>query len=113
MRNPLVPFATIAIIAIIAMVSLSYFGVNQVEQAKNKPATEQLNPEELLAAKGCTGCHGGKLEGGAGPNLTKVGAKLKEEDIKNIIVNGKGAMPAGLANEDEAGVLAKWLAEKK
>jgi len=28
-------------------------------------------------------------------------------------MNGKGQMPGGLANDEEAAVLAKWLAAKK
>lgn len=113
MRNPLLPFAAIAIVAIIAMVSLSYFGVNQAKQAAEGPSVAEMSPEDLYAAKGCTGCHGGNLEGGVGPALTAVGSKLSAEEIANIIVNGQNAMPAGLANAEEAEVLATWLAEKK
>ncbi len=113
MRNPLVPFAAIAVIAIIAMISLSYFGVDQVKEARKGPSTAEMKPEDLFASKGCTGCHGGNLEGGVGPNLTKIGAKLKEDEIKDIAMNGKGQMPGGLANDEEAAVLAKWLAAKK
>ncbi|MEW8968264.1 MULTISPECIES: cytochrome c550 [Exiguobacterium] len=112
MRNPLLPFAAIAIVAIIAMVSLSYFGVNQAQQAAEGPAITEMNPEELYAAKGCTGCHGGNLEGGVGPALTGVGERLSAEEIANIIVNGQGSMPGGLASAEEAEVLATWLLEQ-
>lgn len=112
MRNPLLPFAAIAIVAIIAMVSLSYFGVNQAQQAAEGPAVTEMNPEDLYAAKGCTGCHGGNLEGGVGPALTGVGERLSAEEIANIIVNGQGSMPAGLASAEEADVLATWLIEQ-
>ncbi|WP_214824445.1 cytochrome c550 [Exiguobacterium algae] len=112
MRNPLLPFAAIAIVAIIAMVSLSYYGVNQAQQAAAGPDVTEMNPEELYAAKGCTGCHGGNLEGGVGPALTGVGERLSAEEIQNIIVNGRGQMPAGLASAEEAEVLANWLIEQ-
>ena len=54
MRNPLVPFAAIAVIAIIAMISLSYFGVDQVKEARKGPSTAEMKPEDLFASKGCT-----------------------------------------------------------
>ena len=112
MRNPLLPFAAIAIVAIIAMVSLSYYGVNQAQQAAAGPDVTEMNPEDLYASKGCTGCHGGNLEGGVGPALTGVGERLSVEEIQNVVVNGRGQMPAGLASTEEAEVLANWLIEQ-
>ncbi|STO07819.1 MULTISPECIES: cytochrome c550 [Exiguobacterium] len=112
MRNPLLPFAAIAIVAIIAMVSLSYFGVNQAQQAAEGPAVTEMNPEDLYAAQGCAGCHGGNLEGGVGPALTGVGERLSADEITNIIINGKGSMPGGLASAEEADILTTWLLEQ-
>jgi mono/diheme cytochrome c family protein len=45
----------------------------------------------------CTGCHlsDGTAAGGVGPQLKGMG--LSAETIKNQVVNGGGAMPAGLA----------------
>ncbi|WP_059171940.1 cytochrome c551 [Bacillus sp. FJAT-27445] len=71
------------------------------------------DPEKLYNQK-CSGCHGGDLKGGAGPDLTKVGAAYSKEEIEKIIVEGKGGgMPAGLYKGDEASKVAEWLAEKK
>lgn len=112
MRNPLLPFAAIAIVAIIAMISLSYFGVNQAQEAAKGPDVTEMNPEDLYAAKGCTGCHGGNLEGGVGPALTGVGERLTADEITNTIINGKGSMPGGLASAEEADVLTNWLLEQ-
>ncbi|MCC5893136.1 cytochrome c, partial [Exiguobacterium sp.] len=92
--------------------SLSYFGVNQAQQAAEGPAMTEMNPEELYAAQGCTGCHGGNLEGGVGPALTGVGERLSADEITNIIVNGKGSMPGGLASAEEADILTTWLLEQ-
>ncbi|GEN36036.1 MULTISPECIES: c-type cytochrome [Aneurinibacillus] len=62
----------------------------------------------------CTSCHGQNMEGGVGPNLTKVGSKYKSADeIKTIIVKGRNGMPGGLVSEADAQVLADWLITKK
>ncbi|MGI8316118.1 cytochrome c550 [Halobacillus mangrovi] len=120
-RNPVIPFAIIAVLGIVAMIIVSAAGINQREAIQNeeKNGGEQqeeaasANPEEMFQSK-CASCHGGDLSGGAGPNLQKVGSKYSAEEIKDIIVNGKGsAMPAGLYTGEEATKLAEWLAEKK
>jgi cytochrome c551 len=61
----------------------------------------------------CSGCHGGDLTGGMGPNLTKVGSKYSKDDIMNIIKNGKGQMPPNVVSGDDANQVAQWLAAKK
>ncbi len=43
----------------------------------------------------CVRCHGGELQGmGAIPELRQVKMRLSEEEMKNVILKGKGAMPA-------------------
>ena len=61
----------------------------------------------------CASCHGADLSGGAGPDLTKVGADHSAEDIAKIINEGQGSMPAGMATGDDVELIANWLAEKK
>ncbi|MCP1357570.1 c-type cytochrome [Aneurinibacillus migulanus] len=62
----------------------------------------------------CTSCHGQNLEGGVGPNLTKVGGKYKSADeIKTIILKGRNGMPGGLVSETDAKALSDWLITKK
>lgn len=74
--------------------------------------TETASAEEIVQ-QSCIGCHGRNLEGGSGPQLTEVGAKYSQEEIASIIINGQGSMPKGLLNEEDAQVVAAWLAEKK
>ncbi|WP_409272284.1 cytochrome c551 [Neobacillus sp. SCS-31] len=79
----------------------------------DKDSASDVNPEKLYNQK-CSGCHGGDLKGGAGPDLTKVGAALSEDEIQKIIEEGKGGgMPGGLYKGEEASKVAEWLAEKK
>ncbi|WP_243388275.1 cytochrome c551 [Bacillus kexueae] len=80
---------------------------------ENNGAGETTASAEELFKGSCAGCHGQNLQGGAGPQLTEVGAKYSEDEIKSIIVNGQGGMPGGILNESEAAVVAEWLAAKK
>lgn len=71
-----------------------------------------VDPEKIVNNK-CTSCHGGNLEGGMGPALDKIGAELNKDQILEVIQNGKGQMPAGLIEGEEAEAVAEWLANKK
>lgn len=62
----------------------------------------------------CASCHGGNLEGGFGPALDKIGAKMSKEEISDIIKDGVGSMPPqkNVPDSDRES-LAEWLAEQK
>jgi cytochrome c550 len=112
-RNPLIPFAFIAVLGLGLMFLFSFIGLDQAEKIANGEdgATADMSAEEIYASKSCIGCHGNDLAGGAGaPALVDVGERLDQEEIKNIIINGQGAMPANQANAQEAEVLSEWLA---
>ncbi|MBN6186935.1 cytochrome c [Aneurinibacillus sp. BA2021] len=71
------------------------------------------NAQAIFQGK-CISCHGQNLEGGVGPNLTKVGSKYKSADeIKTVILKGRNGMPGGLVSEADAKILADWLMTKK
>ena len=54
------------------------------------------------------------LEGAGGaPALADVGSRLSEEEIHDVIINGRPGMPGNLIKGEEAEAVAKWLAEKK
>jgi cytochrome c551 len=64
----------------------------------------------------CAACHGADLSGGAGSNLTAIGADYSVDELKDIIANGTdGGMPAfsGQLSDDEIQQLADWLGAKK
>lgn len=61
----------------------------------------------------CVQCHGQNMEGASGPALTDVGNRLSEDEIRNVIEEGPGAMPAGLVtDEEELDAIAQWLASQ-
>jgi menaquinol-cytochrome c reductase cytochrome b/c subunit len=69
---------------------------------------------QIAETNGCLSCHGAELTGGAGaPSLVDNG--LPVEEIKDIAVNGKDAMPAGMfkGTDEELEVLAEFLANLK
>lgn len=71
---------------------------------------------EEIAKQNCAGCHGQNFEGAMGPDLTKIGSKYSEDEIKNIIVNGSenGAMPPqSQLSEEQVSEVSSWLAAKK
>ncbi|PMC35932.1 cytochrome C551 [Bacillus sp. UMB0899] len=74
--------------------------------------TSASNPEEIVNSN-CITCHGENLQGGGGPALDKIGSKLAQNEIEDIINNGKNNMPSGLISSDDAKVVAEWLAQKK
>ena len=86
-------------------------GTETTEPAENGATSDA---SEQIAQQRCTTCHGGNLQGmNNAPALNNVGSRYSEEEILNIILNGQGAMPAGLVQGEEAEALAKWLSEKK
>lgn len=113
-RNPILPYAIIAILGLFLVIIISYFGVNQREAILNPEAAEETaaaDPEEIYKAN-CASCHGSDLTGDSAPDLTQVGNKLSEDEIKDIIINGtEGGMPGGLVDNEQAAALAEWLAE--
>ncbi|WP_017756414.1 cytochrome c551 [Calidifontibacillus oryziterrae] len=77
--------------------------------------TESAGAAEGLYAQNCSTCHGQNLEGlgDSFPALANIGSKLDAAGIENVILNGQGAMPAGLISGDDAKVVAEWLSTKK
>ncbi|MFA1820435.1 cytochrome c550 [Virgibacillus oceani] len=128
MRNPVIPFATIAILGILAVIIFAFVGANQrddiAEEGEEAPTEEGAQEEESSEGEttddpsavyetNCASCHGADLSGGAGPELAEVGNRLGEDEIIDIIMNGQGAMPGGLVSEDEAQAITTWLLEEQ
>lgn len=118
-RNPIIPFVLIMVIGVVAMFLMSFKGLGDMEeiaaQKENGGApteeTASATPEDIYQQKGCVGCHGGDYSGGVGPALK--GTALSQEEIANIIVNGKNAMPGGLVTAEQAPAMAEWIATLK
>lgn len=117
-RNPIIPFVLIMVMGIALMFFLSFKGLGDAKDvAKEKEGggkteeTAEVNPEEFYKQT-CAGCHGNQYEGVSGPSLKGVGGKYSKDQIKDIIMNGKGAMPGGMAAGKEE-QMAEWLTKLK
>jgi cytochrome c550 len=118
-RNPIVPFILIMVFGLGLMFFLSIKGLGDHDQltkeADGEEKTEEVasaNPEDLYK-QSCIGCHGDAYQGGIGPALTGVGDRLSHDQIKDILINGKGSMPPGMVTADQADAVADWLATVK
>ncbi|MCP3028125.1 cytochrome c551 [Halobacillus sp. A5] len=65
---------------------------------------------EQVYEQSCATCHGGDMEGNVGPALNEIGSKYSAEEIQEIIHNGKGSMQAQNVEDQDAEVVAEWLA---
>ncbi|WP_225430028.1 c-type cytochrome [Deinococcus detaillensis] len=57
-----------------------------------RASTAQTDPASRIYAANCASCHGAGGRGGLGPNLHE--SRLSRAELKSVIQNGKGAMPA-------------------
>jgi cytochrome c551 len=107
-----------ALIAVLGVAALAAgCGSNSTQPAPNQGGgTPAAAAPPQVYTQNCAACHGQKLEGvGTFPKLADVGARLSEEQIKNTILKGKGAMPAfdGKLKPEEVTELTKHLASRK
>lgn len=72
--------------------------------------TADAGEAEEIYKQSCASCHGGDLEGGAGPALADT--SLSQEEIETMVEEGGETMPAGLVSGDDLTTLAEWLAEQ-
>lgn len=121
-KNPIIPYILIMAFGIGLIFFLSIYGVNNKEEiASTHEATEEttegggeeavagnFDPEAFAQGK-CISCHGGTYEGqGNIPSL--VGLAISEDEIKDILANGKGTMmPGGLVPEENLDAMAAWV----
>lgn len=66
-----------------------------------------------VVQQSCATCHGGQLQGGNAPALNQLGAKYSEEEILDIIINGKDRMPGGIVKGEKAEAAAEYLSTLK
>lgn len=83
------------------------------EEKPKEEGTSSVVDAEAVVQASCISCHGGNLEGASAPAIDKIGAKLSEEEIKDVILDGQGGMPGGIIKGDDADAVAAWLADKK
>ena len=116
-RNPVMPFIIIMVFGIGLMFLLSFKGLGDAKDlAKEKEGGEKTEETESASAspediykQNCISCHGNAYQGGVGPALKGVGDRLSVDEVKNVITNGRGAMPPGLVEEQNIDAMAKYI----
>jgi len=116
-RNPVMPFIIIMVFGIGLMFLLSFKGLGDAKDlAKEKEGGEKTEETESASAspediykQNCISCHGDAYQGGVGPALKGVGDRLSVDEVKNVITNGRGAMPPGLVEEQNIDAMAKYI----
>ena len=117
-KNPIIPFILIMAFGIGLIFFLSMDGVGNkeeiaaTEEAEGTEGGEEASAggfdPEAKAQQSCIGCHGNSYEGtGAAPAL--VGTALSEDEVKDVLANGKGAMPGGLVPAENIDAMAAWI----
>ncbi|OIJ22311.1 hypothetical protein BKP45_06640 [Anaerobacillus alkalidiazotrophicus] len=81
---------------------LSYLGTDFYFTEEEKRLFEYVD-------KTCIACHGSTWQGLAGPSLYNLNQKYSEDEILDIIMNGKGTMPRGMLDEQNSIALSKYL----
>jgi cytochrome c550 len=116
-RNPVMPFIIIMVFGIGLMFLLSFKGLGDAKDlAKEKEGGEKTEETESASAspediykQNCISCHGDAYQGGVGPALKGVGDRLSVDEVKNVITNGRGAMPSGLVEEQNIDAMAEYI----
>lgn len=104
-KNPVIPYIIIFAIGIGLMFLLSFKGLGDMkemakgeEKGTEKTEAVSTKPEDIYKNT-CIGCHGDSYQGGMGPSLKGTG--LSKDEVKDIIVKGKGSMPPQTALKPE------------
>lgn len=115
MNKTLVTFFIISMtFGIFLAVGVSIYAVRNPYSTQNKASAEQsstvsnFDPEQFYQST-CSSCHGNNFEGGNGPSLVGVSKHLSAEKIKNVLTNGKNAMPKGLVPDEHMQKMVKFI----
>ncbi len=118
-KNPIIPFILIMAFGIGLIFFLSIDGIGNKEEIASEhneqsedgggdgASAGEFDPEAVAQQK-CVSCHGNTYEGqGNFPSL--VATQLSEEEIQDVLANGKGAMPANLVPAENLEEMAAWV----
>jgi cytochrome c551 len=101
------------LVALLMGTSLVLAACGGNDEASSGDTVSAGDPETTYTQK-CSQCHGVELKGqGQFPDISTVGAKLSQEEIEKVILEGQGAMPPKLIEGEDASAVAEWLAAKK
>ena len=101
-RSELLIIPLLMVLSIGIFINMVYFSDKKEEKHADSDHAAVSFDGEALYEKSCLACHGDQYQGAAGPALKGVGDKFSDEEIVDILKNGKGTlMPAGLVKEQD------------
>lgn len=107
----------LSVLLLLITITLMACGNSNEEGSSIEASTASQNYDPELIAEGeetvktsCILCHGRDLKGDMGPSLFNL--QLTEEEIREILVKGKGSMPPIIANGKEDAVIAYLMTLK-
>ncbi|MFB1080642.1 cytochrome c550 [Jeotgalibacillus sp. JSM ZJ347] len=117
-KNPIIPFLLIMVLGFGVVFFMSVQGLDDSEEMAGEEegggeeaSGGDFDPEAHYQST-CIGCHGENYEGGGGgPSLVGVGERLSTDEIADIMVNGRGGMPGGQVEQENAQAMAEWVAQ--
>ncbi len=111
-RKVIIPFIVIMAVAIALTVVMSIQGngaAKKIASVDEKKVETAFDAKEV-ASSTCAGCHGVDLKGGVGPDLTGVKERYSADELKGILLNGKGSgMPKGLVPAGDVDKMVQYL----
>jgi len=107
MRSPVKPFALLLAVAV-GTFGLAQWHPFSPSTASTATATGSAARGEGVFAASCAGCHGLDAAGGVGPAL--VGGTLTVEEVAGVVAAGRGAMPPGIVEGQDAADVAAYVA---
>src|SRR5699024_7570170 len=84
---------------------------NKAADNNNAEETAGRGDGEEVYKENCASCHGDDLSVNVGPALDNVGSDHSVDDIKKVIEDGQGSIPAAIVSGDDEDAVAEWLAE--
>lgn len=87
-----------------------YSAVRPTPAAADEDESELAVRGREIVGQVCFACHGNNLEGASGPDLRTVGERLTQDEIFDVLMHGRGSMPANLLSAEDAELMAEWLA---
>ena len=107
MHRTSIPFALVGVVAAATFGLAKWHPFSPAAPAAISTAGDASRGEAVFQTS-CAGCHGVDATGGAGPPLD--GSGLTAAAVQEVVATGRGIMPAGLVEGQDAADVAAYVA---
>lgn len=105
-----IPFITLMAFGIFVAVGVSIYAVKNPYSTENTVHADnsKFEPEQFYKSA-CSSCHGSNFDGSSGPSLLGIGKHMTENEIMNVLLNGRNSMPKGLVPGEHIQQMVKFV----